>query len=62
MTLLGANGAGKSTTLRSVSRLSTRTPAGSSYDGRDVTRIRADEIVRLGMAHVPEGRRMLTRS
>ena len=61
VTLLGSNGAGKSTTLRSVSRLIDAHAGRIAYDGRDVTRIRADEIVRLGVAHVPEGRRMLTR-
>jgi len=61
VTLLGANGAGKSTALRSVSRLIDAHAGRIAYDGRDVTRIRADAIVRLGVAHVPEGRRMLTR-
>jgi branched-chain amino acid transport system ATP-binding protein len=61
VTLLGANGAGKSTTLRSVSRLVDAYAGQIAYDGRDITGIRADEIVRLGVSHVPEGRRMLTR-
>ena len=61
VTLLGANGAGKSTTLRSVSRLVDAHAGQITYDGRDITGTRADEIVRLGVSHVPEGRRMLTR-
>ena len=61
VTLLGANGAGKSTTLRAVSRLIDAHAGQIAYAGHDVTRTRADEIVRRGVAHVPEGRRMLTR-
>ena len=61
VTLLGANGAGKSTTLRSVSRLVDLHAGRIVYDGRDVTRLRADAIVRLGISHVPEGRRMLSK-
>jgi branched-chain amino acid transport system ATP-binding protein len=61
VTLLGANGAGKSTTLRSVSRLVDLHAGQIVYEGRDITRLRADAIVRLGISHVPEGRRMLTK-
>jgi branched-chain amino acid transport system ATP-binding protein len=61
VTLLGANGAGKSTTLRAVSRLVDLRGGQILYDGRDVTRLRADAIVGLGISHVPEGRRMLTK-
>lgn len=60
--LLGANGAGKSTTLRTVSGLM-RPRAGSiryTVDGRthDITRLKPHEIVKLGISHVPEGRQM----
>jgi branched-chain amino acid transport system ATP-binding protein len=61
VTLIGANGAGKSTTLRTISRLLNPRSGRLIYDGRDVTRLRPDQIVRLGVAHCPEGRRMLTR-
>src|SRR5262249_46510419 len=51
----------KTTTLRAISRLIS--PRGGSiiYDGRDITHLRPDEVVRLGIAQVPEGRRMLAR-
>ncbi len=61
VTLIGANGAGKSTTLRAISRLLTPRAGRITYDGRDLLRCRADEVVRLGIAHAPEGRRMLAR-
>ena len=54
--VLGANGAGKTTLLRTVSGL-VRPKAGSiTLEGRDITRSPVEEMVRLGMAHVPEGR------
>jgi branched-chain amino acid transport system ATP-binding protein len=61
VTLLGANGAGKSTTLRSVSRLVPTHAGGITYDGRDITGLPAHAVVRRGVAHVPEGRRVLAR-
>jgi len=61
VTLIGANGAGKSTTLRAISRIVNPRHGTIQYDGRDITRCRADEVVRLGIAHVPEGRRVLAR-
>jgi branched-chain amino acid transport system ATP-binding protein len=53
--ILGANGAGKTTTLRAVSGL-VRRRGDIRFDGRSVSRRSADEISRLGIAHVPEGR------
>jgi len=54
--VLGANGAGKTSLLRTVSGL-VRSRSGSvSLDGKDITRSPVEEMVRLGMAHVPEGR------
>jgi branched-chain amino acid transport system ATP-binding protein len=61
VTLIGANGAGKSTTLRSISRLLPVRRGRIVYGGRDIGRLRPDEVVRLGIAQVPEGRRMLAR-
>ncbi len=61
VTLIGANGAGKSTTLRAVSRLLNPRSGSIHYQGKDIARLRADEVVRAGIAHVPEGRRVLAR-
>ncbi len=61
VTLIGANGAGKSTTLRAISRLVRPRNGAIVYDGRDITRARPDEVVRLGVAQCPEGRRVLAR-
>jgi branched-chain amino acid transport system ATP-binding protein len=60
VTLLGANGSGKSTTLRAVSGLVR--PAGGAirYEGRDLARLTADAIVAAGIGHVPEGREIFT--
>ena len=56
--LLGGNGAGKSTTLRAISGL--LKPAGGDvvFDGKSITALGPEAIVRLGIAHVPEGRRV----
>jgi branched-chain amino acid transport system ATP-binding protein len=56
VTLIGANGAGKSTTLRAVSGLVRAKSGQVMFDGRPITSMPAHEIVKLGMAHVPEGR------
>ena len=61
VTLIGANGAGKSTTLRAISRIVKAKAGQILYEGRDIARLRPDEIVRMGIAHVPEGRRVLAR-
>jgi branched-chain amino acid transport system ATP-binding protein len=56
--LLGANGAGKSTTLMAISGI-VRPQAGRiDYDGTDLARLSAFDIVRLGVIHCPEGRRI----
>ena len=56
VTILGANGSGKSTTLRAISGL-VRSHAGRIvFDGRDITRAAPDAIVAAGVGHVPEGR------
>ncbi len=61
VTLIGANGAGKSTLLRAVSRIVTARGGQLTYDGHDLNRLRPDEVVHMGVAHVPEGRRVLAR-
>ncbi|MCS6836175.1 MAG: ABC transporter ATP-binding protein [Anaerolineae bacterium] len=61
VTLIGANGAGKSTTLRAISRIVNPSQGQILIDGQDVTRQPPDAIVRMGIAHVPEGRRVLAR-
>ena len=61
VTLIGANGAGKSTTLRAISGL-LRPSAGSvRFAGREIAGRPADAIVRLGIGHAPEGRRVFAR-
>ncbi len=57
--LLGANGAGKTTTLRAICGL-IRTEGRVSFDGRDTAGLTTEDIVRLGIAHVPEGRGTFT--
>ena len=61
VTLIGANGAGKSTTLRAISRLVNLRSGQIRYNGRDITRCPAYKVVRNGIAHSPEGRRVLSR-
>ncbi len=61
VTLIGANGAGKTTTLRTISRLVTPRSGQIIYDGKNVTNLRPDQIVQIGIAHSPEGRRVLAR-
>jgi len=53
--LLGANGAGKTTTLRAISGM-VKTTGGISFDGRDISRAKPEDVARLGIAHVPSGR------
>ncbi len=54
--LIGANGAGKTTLLSAVSGVVSAASGEVSLDGKEITRLRADRIVREGIAHVPEGR------
>jgi branched-chain amino acid transport system ATP-binding protein len=56
VTLIGANGAGKSTTLRTISGLLRAASGAVLYQGRDVTNLPPHQLVRMGIAHVPEGR------
>jgi branched-chain amino acid transport system ATP-binding protein len=58
VTLLGANGAGKSTTLRAISSLIKPKQGRIIFRGQDLQRVPAHDIVRIGIAHAPEGRRV----
>ncbi len=61
VTLIGSNGAGKSTTLRTISGLLRPRQGHVTFDGRRIDRTAADEIVRRGIAQSPEGRRIFPR-
>jgi branched-chain amino acid transport system ATP-binding protein len=61
VTLLGANGAGKTTTLKTLSGLLRPTRGSIELEGAMLENIEAHEIVRLGVAHAPEGRRVFPR-
>jgi branched-chain amino acid transport system ATP-binding protein len=56
--LLGANGAGKSTTLRAISGLVRRTSGTITFSGKDIAALPPYKITELGIAHVPEGRQV----
>lgn len=58
VTLIGANGAGKSTTLRTISGLVRPTAGSIKFEGRELTTMPPERIVAMGIAHVPEGRRV----
>jgi branched-chain amino acid transport system ATP-binding protein len=58
VTLLGANGAGKSTTLRAISGLAKPSAGDILFDGKSIAGLGPEAIVRLGISHVPEGRRI----
>jgi branched-chain amino acid transport system ATP-binding protein len=61
VTLIGANGAGKSTTLRSINGLNRPRQGRIEFEGRDVTNEPPHEIVKRGIAQSPEGRRLFPR-
>ena len=56
--LIGANGAGKTTTLHTITGLISPKAGKIEFEGKDITRMPGHKIVSLGMAHVPEGRRV----
>ena len=56
ITLVGANGAGKSTTLRSITKLVTPASGSITYDGMELTHKNTQDIVKMGITLVPEGR------
>ena len=59
--LIGSNGAGKTTTLRTISGLNHATTGRVVFDGRDITAVPAHDVVRAGIGHAPEGRRLFPR-
>ncbi|MDY5693506.1 MAG: ABC transporter ATP-binding protein [Eubacteriales bacterium] len=58
VSLIGANGAGKSTALKTISGLLHPKQGSIEFMGKDITKLEANKIVRLGLAQVPEGRRV----
>ena len=56
--LIGANGAGKTTTLQTLTEIIPSKAGSITFEGKDITKIPAHKIVEMGMAHVPEGRRV----
>ncbi len=58
ISLIGANGAGKTTTLHTITGLLPAKSGKVTFNGRDLTHVPAHKIVSMGMAHVPEGRRI----
>jgi branched-chain amino acid transport system ATP-binding protein len=61
VTMIGSNGAGKSTTLNSISGIVGVRSGRVSLDGEDLTRVPPHEVVKLGVVQVPEGRRIFAR-
>ncbi len=60
VTLIGANGAGKSTTLRAIMSVVNPSSGTMEYNGEDITHMSTDEIVKRGIVLVPEGRRVFS--
>lgn len=58
--VLGPNGAGKTSLLRTISGLQRASGGSVALDGEDITRMAVEDIVRRGLAHVPEGRGVIT--
>ena len=60
ISLIGANGAGKTTTLHSISNLIKKQSGSVTFKGEDITNLSPDKIVKAGLIHVPEGRRVFS--
>ena len=60
VTLIGANGAGKSTTLKTISGLIKPKKGEVIFKGKNISSLNPSEIVKLGISHVPEGRRIFS--
>ena len=61
VSLIGANGAGKTTTLHTISGLLTAASGSITLDGKNLQKVPANTIIRLGLSHVPEGRHVFAR-
>ena len=61
VTLIGANGAGKTTTLKTISGLLHPREGSVVFEGEDISKTAAHELVRKGIGHAPEGRRIFSR-
>ena len=61
VTLVGANGAGKTTTLKAISKMLNPQSGNIIYQGRNINRRQGYEMLELGLAHCPEGRRILAK-
>ena len=61
VSLIGANGAGKTTTLHTISGLLPAASGSILLDGKDLQKVPANTIIRLGLSHVPEGRHVFAR-
>jgi branched-chain amino acid transport system ATP-binding protein len=59
-TVIGANGAGKSTLLRTISGLESPSAGSITWDGRSIVGLKSEDIVRAGIAHVPEGHAVIS--
>ena len=60
VTLIGANGAGKTTVLKTISGLIPARRGSVSFEGKELTKLAAEKIVRTGISHVPEGRKVFS--
>ena len=58
ITLIGGNGAGKTTTMMAISNLVEKAGGKITFKGQDITHMAPDKIVKMGLAHVPEGRKI----
>ena len=58
VTLIGANGAGKSSTLKAISGLEKAAEGSITFNGQPLNKLSARNIMKLGISHVPEGRRI----
>lgn len=58
--LIGSNGAGKTTTLHALTGLISKQKGHIKFEGKDITKLPAHKIVEMGIAHVPEGRRVFS--
>lgn len=61
VSLIGANGSGKTTTLRTISGLVRKSSGDILFENKDISRKPASDIVKMGLSHVPEGRRVFPR-